>query len=83
MQCAAIWATSLVAWDHRAHVPVLDPEVFVNSFNGVYLDILGLNWRECTLVLESRSNWYRGLVELRRRRECKVGIKMEGQGSDR
>lgn len=55
-QCAAIWGASLAAWDHGAHVPVLDPEVFVNSFNVAYSDILGLNWRECTLVLESTTS---------------------------
>jgi len=51
-QCAAIWGASLAATDH---VPILDPEVFVNSFNEAYGRILDLDSRECTLVLEETS----------------------------
>lgn len=53
-QCAAIWGASLAAPDH---VPILDPEVFVSSFNQIYGMILDLNARECTLVLEDTTSF--------------------------
>jgi len=52
-RCAAIWGASRAAPDH---VPILDPEVFVRSFNEAYQGILDLRLGECTLVLEETTS---------------------------
>ncbi len=59
-QCAAIWGASLAA-SHDDNdnsgggdiAPILDPQVFVDTFNHAYEDILKLESRTCTLILEN------------------------------
>ncbi|KAL9182046.1 hypothetical protein ACHAXT_012389 [Thalassiosira profunda] len=51
-RCASLWGASRAAEDDA---PVLDPEEFVQSFNGAYLGILGLEAGACTLILEEAS----------------------------
>ena len=54
-KCAAIWGASLARYEIN-YVPILDPEVFVNSFNGAYMEILDLKEKECTLVSEETTS---------------------------
>ena len=51
--CAAMWGASMAAPDH---VPVLDPDVFVTSFNAAYMMMLNLDEDVCTLILEDTSS---------------------------
>jgi hypothetical protein len=56
-QCAAIWGASLAASQEGDEIisgtsPILDPQVFVNIFNYAYEDMLKLDAKTCTLILE-------------------------------
>ena len=62
-QCAAIWGASLAALQEDGGgvggggviTPILDPQVFVNSFNSAYESILKMDTMACTLILEQEE----------------------------